>query len=149
MSGDEGRLRQILLNLLGNALKFTDAGAVVVTVARERYNRDREICCLHVGVKDTGVGIAVGQQGMIFDAFAQADSSNRRRFGGTGLGLSISSQLVRLFNGRIWVESELGQGSTFHFTAEFKLCQLPSKRAVSPEMQRCLPADLEPASSSS
>ncbi len=147
--GDEGRLRQILLNLLGNALKFTDAGAVVVTVARERYDRAREICCLHVAVKDTGVGIAVGQQGMIFEAFAQADSSNRRRFGGTGLGLSISSQLVRLFDGRIWVESEVGKGSTFHFTAEFRLCDLPSKPVVSPETQRYLPAHLEPASSSS
>ncbi|MDQ2947025.1 MAG: ATP-binding protein [Acidobacteriota bacterium] len=147
--GDEGRLRQILLNLLGNALKFTDAGSVVVNVARERYDRDREICCLHVRVRDTGVGIEAGQQGMIFEAFAQADGSNRRRFGGTGLGLSISSQLVRLFQGRIWVESEFGKGSTFHFTAEFKLCDLPSTPAVSPEMQRYLPAHLQPASSSS
>ena len=147
--GDEGRLRQILLNLLGNALKFTNAGAVVVTVERERYDRDREICCLHVRVQDTGIGIEAGQQGMIFEAFAQADDSNRRRFGGTGLGLSISSRLVRLFHGRIWVESESGKGSTFHFTAEFKLCDLPSTPAVSPEMLRCLPGHLQPASSSS
>ena len=147
--GDEGRLRQILLNLLGNALKFTEAGGVQVAVERERYDRDREICCLHLTVQDTGIGIEAGQQGMIFEAFAQADGSARRRFGGTGLGLSISSQLVHLFQGRIWVESEVGQGSTFHFTAEFTVGDPSSKPAASPGMQRYLPVHLEPASSSS
>ena len=150
--GDEGRLRQIMLNLLGNAIKFTGAGGVLIEAALESYNSERGICCLHVTVKDTGIGIDTAQQGLIFEAFAQADGSNRRRYGGTGLGLSISSQLVHLFNGRIWVESKPGQGSTFHFTAEFKIndlsrTDLPRKEAASPEMRKYLPVHLGPVSS--
>jgi PAS domain S-box-containing protein len=117
--GDPGRLRQVLVNLLGNAIKFTKAGEVGLRVSLEKKNADS--IELHFRVHDTGMGIAAEKQGKIFDAFSQADGSITREFGGTGLGLSISSRLVQLFRGRIWVESELGQGSSFHFTAMFGL----------------------------
>jgi PAS domain S-box-containing protein len=115
--GDPGRLKQILINLVGNAIKFTESGEVVVSV-EEVGRRDGRIV-LHFVIADTGIGIPADKQKIIFDVFAQADSSMTRRFGGTGLGLAISSQLVGLLGGRIWVESELGKGSRFHFTAEF------------------------------
>lgn len=114
--GDPGRLRQIIVNLLGNALKFTDAGEVNLRVARE--SQDGNSTRLHFSVKDTGIGIPDDRKAAIFDSFSQVDTSDTRKYGGTGLGLTISSQLVKLMNGRIWVESVVGQGSTFHFTVQ-------------------------------
>ena len=121
--GDPIRFRQVLLNLVGNAIKFTDSGEVVVLVEQESQ-KDDEIS-FHFAVRDTGIGIPEEKQSSIFSAFQQADGSTTRRFGGTGLGLAVSSQLVDLMGGRIWVESEPGKGSSFNFTARFKLQTLP------------------------
>jgi signal transduction histidine kinase/CheY-like chemotaxis protein len=115
--GDPSRLRQILLNLLGNSLKFTESGEVNLTVQRE--SGDDAFTCLHFSVQDTGIGIPAEKQARIFEAFTQVDGTTARRFGGTGLGLTISRQLVDMMDGRIWVESVLGRGSIFHFTARF------------------------------
>ena len=115
--GDPGRLRQIVVNLLGNAVKFTERGEVVLSVATERRLKDEVE--LHFSVADTGIGIAADKVEAIFAPFVQADASTTRRYGGTGLGLTIASQLVGMMGGRIWAESEVGQGSTFHFTARF------------------------------
>ncbi|MFV1967690.1 MAG: response regulator, partial [Pirellulaceae bacterium] len=112
--GDPGRLGQVVVNLGGNAIKFTAAGEVVIDVT-EKSRSDAEIT-LHCSVKDTGTGIPPEKQVRIFDPFSQADVSTTRRFGGTGLGLSISAQLVEMMKGDIWLESEIGQGTTFHFT---------------------------------
>ena len=112
--GDAGRLRQVLVNLVGNALKFTDRGEVVVRVHIESQAPDAVE--LHFTVTDTGMGIAAAQRQSIFQPFEQADGSSTRRYGGTGLGLAISSRLVALMGGWIWVDSELGAGSDFHFT---------------------------------
>ncbi|MGH8605015.1 MAG: ATP-binding protein, partial [Gammaproteobacteria bacterium] len=112
--GDVGRLNQILINLVSNAIKFTPQGEVVVQVEKE--SQGAEEVCLHVAVRDTGIGIPSDKQQVIFDAFSQIDASPTRQFGGTGLGLSISSHLVDLMGGNLWVKSEVGKGSTFHFT---------------------------------
>ena len=111
---DERRVTQVLLNLVGNAIKFTEKGEVVVTV--EVAEGATGAANLHFRVRDSGIGIPADRQTQIFEAFSQVDSSTTRRFGGTGLGLTISSQLVALMGGRVWVESELGKGSTFFFT---------------------------------
>ena len=112
---DRGRLAQVIINLVGNALKFTERGEIVVGV--ETLDVAASGIQLHFHVRDTGIGIPAAKQALIFEEFAQADSSTTRRYGGTGLGLAISQRLVRLMGGRIWVESEDGRGSTFHFTA--------------------------------
>jgi PAS domain S-box-containing protein len=115
--GDSLRLRQVLINLLGNAIKFTEVGSVRLQVARQEETADHVL--LHFQIQDTGVGIPTDKQAVIFEAFTQADSSATRSFGGTGLGLAIASRLVALMHGQIWVESTFGAGSTFHFTAMF------------------------------
>ncbi len=113
--GDAQRLRQILINLIGNAIKFTERGEVVVRASLAERSPERLM--LHLTVEDTGIGIPPDKQKIIFDVFAQADSSMTRQYGGTGLGLSISAQLIEMMGGRIWVQSEPGRGSIFHFTA--------------------------------
>jgi len=115
VSGDPARLRQVLVNLLSNAIKFSHIGLVTLRVAVESI--DPHEVCLHFAVKDTGIGIPKDKQEVIFHAFSQADESMTRSYGGTGLGLTISARLVAMMGGKIWLESELGQGSTFHFTA--------------------------------
>jgi len=122
------RLRQILVNLLGNAIKFTQHGEVELEVGLEP--QEPGPLRLHFTVRDTGVGIAPEKQKMIFEAFNQADSSTTRLFGGTGLGLTISARLVEAMQGRIWVESELGKGSRFHFTASFGVSAGPRQDNV-------------------
>lgn len=114
LKGDVVRLRQILVNLLSNAVKFTEEGGVEVSVSSERLDNNRYQ--LHFAVKDTGIGIPADQMDRLFRAFSQTDSSTTRQYGGTGLGLAISKKLVELMGGTIWVESEVGAGSTFHFT---------------------------------
>nr|WP_286177869.1 response regulator [Rhodopirellula sp. JC639] len=113
--GDAGRLAQIIVNLVGNAIKFTEQGEIEVDVDAE--SRSDTSIGLQVSVRDTGIGIPADRQQAIFESFRQADASTNRRFGGTGLGLTISTQLVELMDGRIWVESEVGKGTTFFFTA--------------------------------
>lgn len=115
--GDPLRLRQVIVNLVGNAIKFTEHGEVAVQIATEP--RDDEQVGLHFCVTDTGCGIPPDKQQLIFDAFSQADSSTSRQFGGTGLGLTICTRLLGLMGGTVWVESEMGKGSSFHFTARF------------------------------
>jgi PAS domain S-box-containing protein len=148
---DEGRLRQVLLNLVSNAIKFTPAGEVVVQISRAADlaippanppftppgpgsgTRPFADCVpLHVRVTDTGIGIPLDQQKRIFEAFTQADGSLTRQYGGTGLGLTISAQLVEMMGGRIWVESEVGKGSTFHFTVPLGLPDGVTVRPASP-----------------
>jgi signal transduction histidine kinase len=122
--GDPLRLWQVLNNLVGNATKFTDRGRIDVTVREE--SRDAGAVRLVFSVCDTGIGIPLDKLERVFDAFEQADSSSTRKFGGTGLGLAISTRLVTLMKGRLWVDSRVGQGSVFHFTAEFGLQGQPS-----------------------
>jgi CheY-like chemotaxis protein len=115
--GDPSRLRQVLINLLSNSLKFTERGEVNLRVQRDPLGVNQESARLHFIVEDTGIGIPVEKQAHIFEAFAQVDGSTTRHFGGTGLGLTICRQLVQMMGGRIWVVSAPGQGSAFHFTA--------------------------------
>ena len=122
--GDAGRLRQIVVNLVANAIKFTERGWIVLDVAVE--SRQEAEIVLHGSVADTGIGFPEGQQEVIFEAFTQADTSRKRRFHGTGLGLAISRRLIQLMGGRIWAESTVGKGSTFHFTATLGVETNPS-----------------------
>ena len=118
--GDATRLRQILVNLLTNAVKFSEDGEVVLSVDAERIaegdRSDAEICELHFAVRDTGIGIPKERVDHLFQSFSQVDASTTRRYGGTGLGLAISKRLTELMGGTMWVESEVGKGSVFHFT---------------------------------
>ena len=122
--GDQVRLRQVLINLVGNALKFTKQGQV--TILAELSDKTESTMQFHFTISDTGIGIPVEKQHRIFEAFAQADMSTTRRYGGTGLGLSISERLVKLMNGRIWLESEAGKGSKFHFEVSFQPAESPA-----------------------
>ena len=126
--GDPLRLGQILINLGNNAVKFTDSGEVVVGV--EKVAEVQDGVELHFWVKDTGIGMTPEQCGKMFQAFSQADAATTRKYGGTGLGLAISKTLVELMNGRIWVDSEAGKGSTFHFHAKFGLQETPMPRRM-------------------
>ncbi|MGH9395793.1 MAG: ATP-binding protein [Terriglobia bacterium] len=119
--GDPVRLRQVITNLMGNALKFTHHGEVALCAEAE--HSEGSGVRLHFSVNDTGIGIPLEKQKIIFEAFSQADNSTTRQYGGTGLGLTISSRLVSMMDGRIWVESEIGSGSRFHFTAAFDSVQ--------------------------
>jgi two-component system sensor histidine kinase/response regulator len=138
--GDPGRIRQVLTNLVGNAVKFTEKGEVFVDVEEESH--EDAVTCLHFKVKDTGVGVPEDKQKKIFEAFSQADGSMARKYGGTGLGLTICTRLVTMMGGAIWVESQPGQGSTFHFTLRLAVQDNLSLGAVplQPEQLRDLHA---------
>ncbi|HEY1215972.1 MAG TPA: response regulator, partial [Bryobacteraceae bacterium] len=127
--GDPGRLRQVLVNLVGNSIKFTEHGEVVLHIAEQ--SRTAAGTVLQFSVTDTGIGIPAEKQADIFNPFTQADGSTTRKYGGTGLGLTISRQLVEIMGGRIWMESEPGKGSTFHFTASFAFATSDAPSAVS------------------
>jgi CheY-like chemotaxis protein len=117
----------VLTNLVGNAIKFTPAGKIEVRVKVD--GRDTDGWLLHFTVKDTGIGVPVDKQQLIFESFSQADASTTREYGGTGLGLSICSRLVGMMNGRLWVESEPGKGSTFNFTAKVGIAAIAERKA--------------------
>ncbi|HVX15747.1 MAG TPA: PAS domain-containing protein [Pirellulales bacterium] len=137
--GDPARLRQIVVNIVGNAIKFTEAGEVVMRVDRdipsspEAGDRPADEVLLHCAVRDTGIGIPAEKRQAIFAPFVQADGSTTRRYGGTGLGLAISARLVELMGGAIWVESEPGRGSIFHFTIRLRLADEPLASAPAAE----------------
>jgi signal transduction histidine kinase/CheY-like chemotaxis protein len=130
--GDPHRLRQVLVNLVGNAIKFTDRGEIIVRVERTRLREDAR-AALRFSVIDTGIGIPIEKQGTIFGAFTQADGSTTRQYGGTGLGLTICRQLVELMGGRLWVESEAQRGSAFHFVVTLPISQRPVSVHVLPQ----------------
>ncbi len=149
--GDPHRLRQILINLIGNSMKFTERGGIRIVV--ERDPDDTTLGALRFGVSDTGIGIPAEKLGSIFENFSQVDSSTTRKYGGTGLGLSISRRFVEMMKGRIWVESYLGEGSTFFFTARFATQADPFRRSEpagtetesEPSSQPAQPLDLSHA----
>ncbi|MCK6412176.1 MAG: response regulator [Azonexus sp.] len=128
--GDPSRLRQVLLNLLGNAIKFTERGEIGIHISPARTGGERVL--IQCAVRDTGIGIATDKQQLIFEAFSQEDTSTTRKYGGTGLGLSISRRLVDLMGGRMWLESRPGEGSTFHFTVDLLLDPNPPSASVYP-----------------
>ena len=128
ITGDIGRLRQVLVNLLTNAIKFTPKGEVVLYVDSNNIKDKRHE--IHFVVEDTGIGISKERMNRLFKSFSQVDSSTTRKYGGTGLGLAISKQLVEMMGGRIWVESEENIGSKFHFTIITEESELPDKKEV-------------------
>ena len=134
--GDPGRLRQVLLNLVSNAIKFTDEGEVAVSVFVDERGTDD--VRLRFTVRDTGIGIPEEKQWDIFGAFVQADASTTRKYGGTGLGLTISTQLVEMMEGRMWLESEVGKGTSFHFVVRFSLTHDGDTIAAAPPSLRDL-----------
>ncbi|MDK2123878.1 response regulator [Parachitinimonas caeni] len=136
LRADPGRLRQLIINLMGNAIKFTEAGEIEMRIgmAPDSMRSDSLHRKLHVSIRDTGIGIPQEKLGLIFEAFSQADTSTTRRYGGTGLGLAISSRLVELMGGKLWVESELGVGSTFHFTIEVEIIGTPIQTPSTPRL---------------
>ncbi|MBU1473414.1 MAG: response regulator [Acidobacteria bacterium] len=134
VTGDPGRLRQVLINLVGNAIKFTEKGEVKVSVEEEARQNDRLF--IHFTVSDSGVGIPKEKQGIIFQAFSQADNSTTRQYGGTGLGLAISNQLVQMMGGRIWLESDAGKGSRFHFSVAMGLIDETPVRPAKAKFER-------------
>ena len=138
--GDPGRLRQVMVNLVGNAIKFTERGEILTSVTQEAESAGA--VTLHFAIKDTGVGIPADKLRKIFEPFSQADGSTSRKYGGTGLGLTICVKLVEMMKGRIWVESEVGKGATFHFTATFNIQDKPSPRLapIKPEQLQDLHA---------
>lgn len=133
VKGDPGRLRQILINLVGNAIKFTEKGEVLVSVEQKEQSDGKVL--FHFKVKDTGIGIPKSKHKIIFEAFSQVDGSMTRKYGGTGLGLAVSSQLVNLMDGKIWVESQLGKGSTFHFTLPFEIQKKSLQKITLPDLE--------------
>ena len=133
--GDMTRLRQVLVNLLTNAVKFTDAGEVVLSVASKRTSRGEgadDVYTLHFAVRDTGIGIPTDRMDRLFHSFSQVDASTTRRYGGTGLGLAISKRLSEMMGGTMWAESRPGEGSTFHFTVTMEAAPLPAATARRP-----------------
>jgi two-component system, sensor histidine kinase and response regulator len=136
--GDPGRIRQVLINLVGNAIKFTTTGEILVTVKAEESGARHTV--LSVSVKDTGIGIPKDSQASVFEAFSQADGSMTRKYGGTGLGLTICARLIEAMGGKIWLESEPGHGSTFHFTVPLGMQSVPvaSAPALAPAELRGL-----------
>jgi PAS domain S-box-containing protein len=148
--GDPARLWQVLINLVGNAVKFTRKGEISVLVENEELTPEH--ATLHFTVSDTGIGIASDKLQSIFEPFVQADNSMTRKFGGTGLGLTITGRLVEMMGGRIWVESDEGRGSRFHFTARFGRCSTPLVKRALPDstvatqrVQPELPLAVKPA----
>jgi signal transduction histidine kinase/CheY-like chemotaxis protein len=131
--GDPGRLRQVVVNLLGNAIKFTESGEVSLAIV-DAHQQDHDLT-VHLAVSDTGIGIAPEWKDRIFGAFVQADGSNTRRHGGTGLGLSICARLAGFMGGRTWVESEVGKGSAFHFTVKLEVPAAANARPAMPELE--------------
>ena len=133
--GDPTRIGQIVVNLVSNAIKFTERGEVALRVELEKVelekieleNRERDQALLHFSVRDTGIGIPTDRQRLIFEAFTQADGSTTRQYGGTGLGLTISASLVRMMLGKIWVDSEPGKGSCFHFIVRVGITDEPAR----------------------
>ena len=149
--GDNGRLAQVLINLTSNAIKFTQRGEVVLRVVRQAHGPGVEV--LHFSVADTGIGIPLQQQKHIFESFVQADASTTRKYGGSGLGLAIASQIIALMEGRLWVESEAGKGTTFHFTVRLQVPErqpesTPNRAGNELKGKRVLVADDNPTSRS-